>query len=262
MGRNLSRSVWESRKWRPLRVHLALRDLARAAHRVDLVEEDDARRRRPRRREEVADAPRADADVLLVERRAARREERHARLARHRAREERLAGARLPLEEEAARHLRAEPAEALGVAQVLDHLDELGLHLVDALDVGEAVRRVRHRLVRRAPRRGAVRAEQRAERAAEATEVARRRQHAHGHPRRQHVEDATHHLERQALAERQLVLEERARDVGPARRCVLVGRRTGPRRTEDGSEEESCKKHLDLDVSPATAGRGVVSPKV
>ena len=44
--------------------------------------------------------------------------------------------------------------------------------LVDALDVGEAVRRVRHRLVRRAPRRGAVRAEQRAERAAEATEVA------------------------------------------------------------------------------------------
>ena len=75
--------MWESRTWRPLRVHLALRDLARAAHRVDLVEEDDARRRRPRRREEVADAPRADADVLLVERRAARREERHARLARH-----------------------------------------------------------------------------------------------------------------------------------------------------------------------------------
>ena len=138
----------------------------------------------------------------------------------------------------------------------------LGLHLVDALDVGEAVRRVRHRLVRRAPRRGAVRAEQRAERAAEATEVARRRQHAHGHPRRQHVEDATHHLERQALAERQLVLEERARDVGPARRCVLVGRRTGPRRTEDGSEDEHCE-HLDLDVSPATAGPAVpVEPKV
>ena len=67
---------------------------AMAADGVDLVHEDDAGRRLLRLLEEVADARGADADEHLDEVGAGDREERDAGLARDRAREQRLAGAR------------------------------------------------------------------------------------------------------------------------------------------------------------------------
>ena len=116
------------------------------AHRVDLVDEDDARRALLRRREELAHALRADADEDLLELGAAHVEERHPRLARHRAREERLAGARRPGEQAALRQLPAEPGELLGRAQVLDDVEQLLLRLVDATNVGEPLCLAAHRL--------------------------------------------------------------------------------------------------------------------
>merc|ERR1712185_66319 len=79
--------------------------------RVDLVDEDDARRVLLRVGEERANAACADADKHLDELRARRRDERHARLARDRAREQRLARARRALEQHAARRLRADLGE-------------------------------------------------------------------------------------------------------------------------------------------------------
>ena len=108
---------------------------ARLPDRVELVDEDDARRLRLRLLEEVAHARRADADEHLDELGAADREERHARLARDRAREQRLAGARRADQQHALRDASAEALEALRVAQELDDLLELGLRLLDAGDV-------------------------------------------------------------------------------------------------------------------------------
>ena len=70
------------------------RPLARAADRVELVDEDDRRRGGARLGEQVAHARGADADDRLDELRRRDREERRVRLARDRAREQRLAGAR------------------------------------------------------------------------------------------------------------------------------------------------------------------------
>ena len=58
--------------------------------------------------EQLAHARGAHADEQLDELRAADREERHARLAGDRAREQRLAGAGRPDQQHAARHLAAE----------------------------------------------------------------------------------------------------------------------------------------------------------
>ena len=60
------------------------------------------------------------------------REERHARLAGHGARQQRLAGARRADQQHAARNARAERRELLGVLQELDHLGKLLLGLLDA----------------------------------------------------------------------------------------------------------------------------------
>ena len=62
------------------------------AHRIDLVDEHDARRILLRLLEHVAHARGADAHEHLDEVRAGDREERHAGLARDRAREQRLTG--------------------------------------------------------------------------------------------------------------------------------------------------------------------------
>ena len=110
---------------------------ARAADRVELVDEDDRRRRLLRLLEEVAHARRADADDRLDELRGRHREERDVRLARDGAREQRLAGARRAAEQDAVRDARAEPAVLLRVAQEVDDLGQLLLRLVDAGDVGE-----------------------------------------------------------------------------------------------------------------------------
>mmetsp|Transcript_46831 Transcript_46831/g.107560 ORF Transcript_46831/g.107560 Transcript_46831/m.107560 type:complete len:213 (-) Transcript_46831:133-771(-) len=125
-----------------LRVQRAALVVPRGADRVDLVDEDDRRRQLPRGGEERAHAACADADVLLVEAGGGGGEEGHARLAGDGAREERLARARRPLEQHAARHLRAEPREGVRVAQEGDGLAQLRLHLVDAVHVVEARRAV------------------------------------------------------------------------------------------------------------------------
>jgi hypothetical protein len=121
---------------------LVLRVAVRA-DRVDLVDEDDARRARLGRGEEVAHAPRADAYEDLLKLRAGHVEERHARLARDRAREEGLARAGRAGQHHALGQLAAQPREVLGRAQVLDDLLELGLDLVDADDVRKRLRRRR-----------------------------------------------------------------------------------------------------------------------
>ena len=108
-----------------------------AADGVDLVHEDDAGRVLLGLLEEVAHARGADADEHLDEVRAGDREERHARLAGDRAREQRLAGARRPVEQHALRDARAERLELLRVLQELLDLVELLDRLVDAGDVAE-----------------------------------------------------------------------------------------------------------------------------
>ena len=110
---------------------------ARAPDRVHLVDEDDRGLGLLGLLEEVADARGADADDRLDELRRGDREERHAGLPRHRAREQRLAGARAPGQEHAARDAPAEAAIAVRVLEEVDDLGELGLGLVDPRHVGE-----------------------------------------------------------------------------------------------------------------------------
>ena len=87
--------------------------------------------------EQVADPGRADADEHLHEAGAGDREEGHLRLARHRAGEQRLAGTRRADHEHAARHHGPGPRVAVGVAQEVDDLADLGLRPVVPGDVGE-----------------------------------------------------------------------------------------------------------------------------
>ena len=98
--------------------------------------------------EQVAHARGADADEHLDEVGAGDREERHARLAGDRAREQRLAGAGRPVEQHALRDPRAERLELLRVLEELLDLLKLLDRLVHAGDVLEAdLRRVgRHAL--------------------------------------------------------------------------------------------------------------------
>ena len=96
---------------------------ALAADRVELVDEDDRRRRFLGLLEEVAHARGADADDGLDELGGGDAEERHARLTRDRAREQRLAGARPAREQHAARN---PPAELLVLLGVLEEVDDLG----------------------------------------------------------------------------------------------------------------------------------------
>ena len=85
-----------------------------AADGVELVDEDDARLVAARFVEQLAHARRADAGVHLDEVGAAGGDERHARLARHRSRQQRLAGARRADEQDAARNAAADRCEAAG----------------------------------------------------------------------------------------------------------------------------------------------------
>ena len=86
---------------------------------IDLVDEDDARRVLLGLLEQVAHTTRADADEHLDEVGARDREERHAGLARHGTRQQRLAGARRPKQEDTLRDLCAKRLELLRVLEEL-----------------------------------------------------------------------------------------------------------------------------------------------
>ena len=88
---------------------------AMASDGVDLVDEDDAWRVLLALHEQVAHARRAHADEHLDEVRARDLEERHARLARDGAREQRLAGPRRADQQHALGDAAAEAREPLGV---------------------------------------------------------------------------------------------------------------------------------------------------
>src|SRR5204863_7718536 len=90
-----------------------------AADRVDLVHEDDAGTVLLGLLEQVTHARGADADEHLDEVRAGDREERNAGLAGHGAGEQRLTGARWPVEQDALRDARAQRLELLGVLEEL-----------------------------------------------------------------------------------------------------------------------------------------------
>ena len=109
--------------------------LARRADGVQLVDEDDRGRVLARRVEQLADARGAQPGEHLDEGRGRLREEGRARLGRDRLREQRLAGARRPVQQHAAGNASAQALEASGIAQELDDLGELGLGLLDAGDV-------------------------------------------------------------------------------------------------------------------------------
>src|SRR4051812_48480921 len=115
---------------------------------VDLVHEDDAGCGLLGLLEEVAHARGADADEHLDEVGAGNGEERDACLACNGAREERLTGARRPVQQHTLRDARAESLELLRVLEELLDLAELLDGLVDAGDVLETdLRRVgRHPL--------------------------------------------------------------------------------------------------------------------
>ena len=118
---------------------------------VDLVHEDDAGGGLLRLLEEVAHARGADADEHLDEVGARDGEERHAGLAGDRAREQRLARSRRPVQQHALGDARAERLELLRVLEELLDLVELLDRLVSAGDVLERdLRRVRRHALRTA----------------------------------------------------------------------------------------------------------------
>jgi hypothetical protein len=115
---------------------------AMAADSVDLVDEDDRRSVALALIEEIAHATRPDTHEHLDEVRARHREERHARLAGDRLREQRLARARGTEQQRALRDASAEALELLRVLQELDDLLQLLLRLVGARHVLERDARI------------------------------------------------------------------------------------------------------------------------
>ena len=114
-----------------------LRAATPAAERVDLIEKDDARCVFLGVLEEVAHARRADADEHLDEVRATQGVVGNLGLARHRAGEERLAGAGGADQQDAPRHACPQLTETAGRLEELDDFLELVLRLVDADHLGK-----------------------------------------------------------------------------------------------------------------------------
>src|SRR5690606_764892 len=113
---------------------------------VDLVDEDDARRFFLRLLEQVAHARRAHADEHLDEVGAGEREERRARLARHRFGEQRLAGSRRADEQHALGQLAAELGKLLRVLEKIDDFDDFLFGFVEARHVFEGDLLLAHRV--------------------------------------------------------------------------------------------------------------------
>jgi hypothetical protein len=111
---------------------------ARAAERVELVDEDDAALL-ARLLEQRADPLRAEADDEAGHLGARQVEERHARLAGDGAGEQRLAGAGRADQQHALRHARAQRRERRRLLQEVDDLAQVLRGALRAGDVGEAV---------------------------------------------------------------------------------------------------------------------------
>src|SRR5580765_995563 len=105
---------------------------ARAADRVQLVDEHDRGRLGLGLREQVADARGADADDRLDELGRRHGEERRVGLAGHRPREQRLARAGRACEQDAVRDPPSEPAVLVRVLEEVDDFDQLLLGLLHA----------------------------------------------------------------------------------------------------------------------------------
>ena len=114
---------------------------AAPTNRVELVDEDDRGRRRACLGEQVADPRCADADDGFDEFRRRDAEERNLGLARHRARKQRLTCTGRADEQYSFRHGSTEALVLLGIAQEVDDLLEVRLHLVDPGHVVESDRR-------------------------------------------------------------------------------------------------------------------------
>jgi hypothetical protein len=110
---------------------------AMAADGIDLVHEDDARRVLLGLLKQIAHARGADADKHLDEVRARDREERHTRLAGDRTGQQRLAGARRPVEQHPLGNPRAQRLELLGVLKELLDLMQLLNRLIHPRDIAE-----------------------------------------------------------------------------------------------------------------------------
>jgi hypothetical protein len=93
------------------------RATARPADRVDFVDEDDRRRHLACFAEQLAHAAGADADDHLDELRGTRAEERHLRLTRRGAGQQRLASSWSPGQQDALRRARAEAAVLVRIFQ-------------------------------------------------------------------------------------------------------------------------------------------------
>ena len=110
---------------------------ARAADRVQLVDEDDRRRRLLGLLEQVAHARGAHAHDRLDELRGRHGEEGGVSLARDRAGQQRLAGSGRPVEQRAARDSGAELRVALRVLEEVHDLHQLVLGVIDSGHVVE-----------------------------------------------------------------------------------------------------------------------------
>src|SRR6185437_14853983 len=98
---------------------------ALASKSVNLVDKDDAGRELTSLREEMSDTRCAKTRKLLLKTRSRGSEKRNTGLLRRGPREQRLAGARRSVKQNAARHTTAETAEALRIAQKLNRLGQL-----------------------------------------------------------------------------------------------------------------------------------------
>jgi hypothetical protein len=103
---------------------------------IDLVDEHDAGRVLLALLEQVTDPRGPDADEHLDEVGAADREEGDVRLARHRAREQRLAGSGRPHQQDP---LRDPPAELLESLRLLEELDDLLQFLLGLVHAGHVL---------------------------------------------------------------------------------------------------------------------------
>jgi hypothetical protein len=117
---------------------------AMTSNSVDLVHEHDGRSFGLRPLEQIAHAACAHADEHLDEFRPGNAEERHARLTRHRAGHQRLAGAGRPDHQHAFRDARAEADELLRLFQELDHFGQFLLGFLRARHIDEGHLRTLH----------------------------------------------------------------------------------------------------------------------